>query len=170
MIACTAGSIDTMDAPGGADASTVDCQFSEAVSVTLGGGTQQAGFVDMVDGGEMTVVLGPQGLYMVTPSVRTQGFYTGAAGRAGHPDDPEILIEIFLSGSLIGGSASEHLGLTQTAAGDERLGIFTPFADDPDTAADDFDQYVGQTVMLRATVSDACDNSSSDELSIIVRQ
>ncbi len=163
LSACTVGGIDPVGPGPGADATAIDCQFSESASVTVGGGTEQAGFVEMTDGGEMTMVLGPQGLYMVTPSIRASGFYPGTAGRAGHPDDPQILIEIFLSGSLVGGSAEEHLGLTQTTAGDERLGIFTPFTGD-------VGQYVEQMVTLRASVSDACGSSSSDELSIVVRQ
>jgi len=163
LIACTAGGIDTTPPPGGADATAIDCTLSEAASVTVGGGTEQTGYVEMADGGEMTAVLGPQGLYMVTPSIRTHGLYPGNAGRAGHADDPEVQIEIMLTGSLVGGSATEHLGLTPTASGDERLGIFTPFTGD-------ISQYVGQNVTLRASVSDACGNDSSDELRIIVRQ
>ena len=163
MLACTVGGVGDDDPPAGADAAVLDCQFSVAPSVTLGGGSEQTGFVDMADGGEMSIVLGPQGLYMVTPSIRTLGLYPGTAGRVGHADDPQILIEIISSSIVVGGSAEENLGLTQTASGSERLGIFTPFAEN---AA----QYVDQSVTLRATVSDACGKSSSDELGIIVRQ
>jgi len=150
----------------GADAavSHVDCStVTGSPSVQVGGGTAQTGFVDLQDGAEMVGVLGPQGLYMVTPSIRAHGVFPGEDGRAGNPDDPVVLVETFQSDSLVGGSASEHLGLTQTANGLERYGIFVPFTGD-------LSEFVGETVTLKATVTDACGNNAVDELNIVVQQ
>ena len=156
----------TPDPGGGADAavSMVECStVTGTPSVQVGGGSSQTGFVDLPDGAEMVGVLGPQGLYMVTPSIRAHGVYPGEDGRAGHPDDPVVLVETFEGSTLVGGSASEHLGLTNTAAGYERYGIFVPFTGD-------LSEYVGKTVTLKATVTDACDNTATDELQILVQQ
>lgn len=133
------------------------CNFSGAPTALLGGGTSQTGFVNLSDGDEMTVTLGPQGLYMVTPSVRVQNMDTGQSGQR-TSCEPEVLIEIIKDGSVIGGSAREHIGLTKTANGGEALGVFTPFTAETD--------YLGMVVTLRAQVSDACGNSATDELDV----
>ena len=146
----------------GCGGEAVDCTFTEAASVVLGGGTVQTGFLALNDNDVMTVVLGPQGLYMVTPSVRVRGMYPGVAGRR-DGNDPLIEIKAYLNDVEIGSSAREHLGLTQTANGDEGLGIFMPFTV---VQAD----YLNQSVLLRGTVSDACGRSANDELTIVVVQ
>ena len=146
----------------GCGGEAVDCTFTEAASVVLGGGTTQTGFLALNDGDDMTVVLGPQGLWMVTPSVRARGMYPGVAGRR-DGNDPLIEIKAYLNDVEIGSSAREHLGLTQTANGDEGLGIFMPF-----TALQV--EYLGMSVLLRGTVSDACARSANDELTIAVVQ
>ena len=147
----------------GGDGEVVDCTFDEAPSVVVGGGTTQTGFLDLNDGADMTIVLGPQGLYMVTPSVRAFGMYPGVSGRTGNSNDPEILIELLDGSTVIGGSARANLGLTGTVAGDERLGIFTPFTEELST-------YLGQTVTIRGEVTDACGRSASDTLDIVPMQ
>jgi len=111
----------------------------------------------------MVVEFGPQGLYMLTPSVRVQGMHAGVAGRTGNSNDPLIELEAYLGSELIGGSAREYLGLTQTAVGDERLGIFMPFTAELST-------YVGQNVRIHAVVSDACGASASDDLTVLAQQ
>lgn len=138
----------------------VDCAIAEVASVVVGGGTTQTGFLDLSDGADMTIVFGLQGLYMVTPSVRVHGMYPGVSGRTGNGNDPEILIELLLGATIIGGSARANLGLTANVVGDERLGIFTPFTGERVT-------YLGQTITIRANVSDACGNSASDELYVV---
>jgi len=154
------------DPPGGPDAfvSMVECgSVTGTPSLEVGGGTMQTGYVMLSDGADMLGVLGPQGLYMVTPSVRAQGVYAGQDGRAGHPDDPLVIVELYLEGSLVGGSAQENLGLTTNTDGMERLGIFVPFTGD-------LSDLVGKTVSLQATVTDACDNSATDELQVVLKQ
>ena len=151
------------ESPDAGPAEMVDCTAGETASLLLGGGTAQTGFVNLDDGDEMTGVLGPQGLYMVTPSVRSRGVYPGSAGRVGNGNDPLILIEVFRGSDLVGGSAHEHMGMTPTPDGFERLGIFVPFEGN-------LSDYVGSLVTLRATLTDACDRELTDELDVIVRQ
>ena len=143
--------------------SMVDCAIDEPMFLAVGGGSSLTGFVDLADGADMTGVLGPQGLYMVTPSIRGRGMYPGTAGRVGNADDPQIVIEVLAGGAVVGGSARENLGLTSTPDGYEKLGIFTPFEGN-------VSEYAGREVTLRATVSDACGNTITDELTIVVRQ
>jgi len=145
------------------DDDVVNCSFSGPASATVGGGSQQVGFVNMSPGDDMVVVLGPQGLYMVTPSVRVNEMWPGKAGRTGNSNDPEILVELYMGGSLIGGSARENLGLRVTAAGAEALGIFAPFTAELNT-------YLNQTITVRAEVSDACGREASDELDVVAVQ
>ena len=152
---CTSG--------GGDDDDVVNCNFSGPASALVGGGNLQLGFVNMSDGADMTVVLGPQNLYMVTPSIRVQNMYPGQAGRTGNSNDPEVRIELFMGDNLIGGSARENLGLSQSAEGAEALGIFAPF-----TAA--LNDYLGSTVIVKGTVEDACGRSASDELQVVTVQ
>ena len=148
---------------GGDDDEPVDCNFSGPASAQVGGGTSQTGVVNMSDGADMIVVLGPQGLYMVTPSIQVQNMYPGQAGRTGHSNDPEVLVELYMDGALVGGSARENLGLRQTAGGAEALGIFAPFTID-------LGDYLGKTVTVRGTVKDACGRSASDDLQIMAVQ
>jgi len=148
---------------GGGDDEMVTCNFSGPATALVGGGTSQTGFVNLSDGADMTVVLGPQGLYMVTPSIRVQNMYPGKAGRTGNSNDPEVVVELYLGGELIGGSARENIGLRQSVDGDEALGIFAPF-----TA--ELTDYLGRTVTVKGTVEDACGRSTSDELDITVVQ
>ena len=166
LLGCGVGGMTEPPGGGGADAhvSQVQCgTVTGTPDLELGGGNPQTGFVELSAGSDMLGVLGPQGLYMVTPSVRAMGVYPGEDGRAGHPDDPMVIIETYLDGVLVGGSAEENLGLTVNVAGMERLGIYVPFDGD-------LSEFVGKTVTLRATIEDACGNSASDELQVVVRQ
>ena len=148
---------------GGGDDEMVTCDFNGPAWALGGGGTQQTGFVNLSDGAEMTVTLGPQGLNMVTPSIRVQNMYPGKAGRTGNPNDPTVLVELFINGQAVGGSARENLGLRVSADGADALGIFAPFTID-------LDEYLGKMVTVRGTVEDACGRSASDELEILAIQ
>ena len=150
--------------PGEPDATVLSCEFSQNPEVNIGGGSELAGYVPLDVGDDMVGWVGPQGLFMVTPSVRTNGLYPGVNGRAqNHPDDPEVTFETFKGPELIGGSARERLGLTPTAYGDERLAVFVPFWEEISE-----DVYVNQAVTLIVTVNDACGRQGSTQLDIIV--
>jgi len=151
------------ESPDAGPAEVVDCAADEAPMLLLGGGSSLTGFVNLADGDDMTGVLGPQGLYMVTPSIRSRGVYPGSAGRVGNRNDPQIVVEVFSGGALVGGSAREHMGMTPTPDGFERLGIFVPFEGL-------LSEYVGSQVTLRATLTDACDREVVDELNVVIRQ
>ena len=141
-----------------------DCSsFTGAASLVLGAGTQQTGYVEIEDGDDMMGTLGPQGLYMVTPSIRAQQMYPGVEGRVRHDDDPMIMIEARIGGETVGGSARTRMGLTIADDGLERLGVWVPFDGD-------LTLYVNKMVLLRATVTDACDRSVMDTLLVRVRQ
>ncbi len=144
------------------------CSICESVTeparLGVGGGTPQAGFVEMQDGDEMTVVLGPSGPYMVTPSIRAWGVFPGEAGRAGDPADPTIAIEALLETEQIGSSWPEHLGLTVTVDGAERLGIFVPFWEV------DLGTYLDQLVTIRGEITDVCGNTATDTLDVVLVQ
>jgi len=141
----------------------VDCTNTGNPTALVGGGTDSTGFVPLSSGATMTVVLGPQGLYMVTPSVRTENLYPGEAGRVGNGSDPVVEFSLFLGSTNIGGSAREHLGLTPTADGDEKLGVFTPFTPDIST-------YINQTITVQVDVEDACGRTASDSLDVVAEQ
>jgi hypothetical protein len=140
-----------------------DCTPGTAPALVLGGGTVQTGFLALADGDEMIVVLGPQGLNMVTPAVRTAGLFPGVSGSVNGDADPLIEIRATLDSTQIGTTASEHLGLTETPEGDERLGVWLPF--DPPLAT-----YLGRIVTLDGEVTDACGRSATDTLDVVVRQ
>jgi len=141
----------------------VDCTPGGTPSAQVGGGSQGTGFIALQSGDPMTVVLGPQGLYMVTPSVRVQNMYPGQAGRTGDGADPIIEFTLELAGDTIGGSAREHMGLTVTADGGERLGVFTPFTPD-------ISNYIDQTITVRVDVEDACGRTASASLDVFAEQ
>lgn len=150
-IACTGG-------PAG-----VDCDQSGSPSAQVGGGSDSVGFVALQSGDPMTVVLGPQGLYMVTPSVRVQNMAGGQAGRVGDSDDPRVEFQLYQGSTNIGGSAREYLGLTSTADGSEVLGVFTPFTVDIST-------YINQTITVKVDVVDACGNHATGSLDVVAQQ
>ncbi len=132
-------------------------------SLEIGGGTYQTGFVEMQDGDEMALELSAGGLYFLEPSIRAWGVYPGAAGRLGNPEDPEILIELFLQTELIGGSARAHVGLTVTADGAEKLTIHAPFS-----CALGRSTYIDQLVTIYAEITDVCGNTATDTLHVVV--
>ena len=141
----------------------VDCDQFGSASAQVGGGSDSVGFVALQSGDPMTVVLGPQGLYMVTPSVRIQNMSPGKAGRVGNSDDPRVAFSLYQGTTNIGGSAREYLGLTQTADGAEVLGVFTPFTVDIST-------YINQTITVKVEVDDACGRSATGSLDVLVQQ
>lgn len=148
---------------GTGDPNPLVCDFEGPAQVVLGGGTQQTGFLTLQDGADMTGSLGPQGLYMITPSVRAKNVYPGKGGSVGDARDPEIVVEAYLGQDLVGGSAQARMGLTMTPDGGERLGIWVPFNGR-------LDEYVGKTVVLMTTVADACGQTVTDELEVVIRQ
>ena len=137
--------------------------ISGTPTLLLGGGTQQTGFIDLQDGADMVALLGPQGLFMVTPSVRAHAVHPGKSGRTGNDEDPKIEIQLISGSTAVGGSGINHMGLTETLEGDERLGIWTPFEGDVTS-------HVGQMITLRGTITDACGRTATDELEVVVRQ
>ncbi len=150
----------------GSDSEPINCNFTGAASAVVGGGTDSTGFLNLNDGDEMTVSLGPQGAWMVTPSIRVQNMWPGKSGRTGNSNDPEVVTELYLDGNLVGGSAREYLGLTPAVGGGaEALGMFSPFVRELELV-----DYLGRTVRIRGVVEDACGRRASDELDVVVRQ
>lgn len=137
----------------------VSCDPAGPASVKIGGGSPQTGFVNLADGGAMTVVLGPQGLNMITPSIRAQGVSPGKSGRMGNAEDPLVALEASEGGSVVGASARARLGLMVTAEGAERLGIFLPFSVDPP-------RYLNKRLRISASIEDACGRTASGELEV----
>ncbi len=148
---------------------TADCDsLSGTPTVTIGAGISTTGFVAADDGDDMFGQVGPQGLFMVTPSICVDNMWPGQAGRAGNnPNDPEVVYQTFLvsDNSEIGGSATERLGLTPKTGCDELLATFVPFFDNIESTV-----YMNEEVKLRVTVKDACGQTTTDELTIIVTQ
>jgi len=143
-----------------------DCMmYPGPASVSMGFGTKQTGFAVVNDGAQKQVELGPQGLYMFQLAVRAQGMFAGEAGRVGCQDDPLVVAEIWHGTAQVGGSGAFYSGLSATVDGQELSGIFTPF-----DSFDEFANYVGETVKLKATVTDVCGNSGTDELTVEVLQ
>ncbi len=147
----------------GGDGEVIDCAIGGSASAQVGGGTDSTGFVVLQSGDPITVSFGPQGLYMVTPSVRVQNMYPGKSGRVGNSNDPRIEFELLQGSTTIGGSARENLGLDVSTLGAERLGVFTPFTPDIST-------YINQTITIKVTVNDACGRSASDSIDVVAQQ
>ncbi len=114
-------------------------------------------------GGPIMVVLGPQDLYMVTPSIRAWGVIPGEAGRIHDPDDPIIAIDLFLETERIGWSARDHLGLTVTADGAEKSMIWVPIYVE-------LDIFIDRRVTLRGEITDVCGNTATDTLDVVLVQ
>lgn len=139
---------------------------TEPAALQLGGyDDAQAGFVALGDGDSMALVLGPGGGYFLWVSIRAWGMYPGETGRGGDAEDPKIGVEALWQGSLVGYSFATHLGLTVTDAGAERLGIFVII--DPSSSPLGF---IDQLVTLRGEITDACGNTATDELDVVVVQ
>ena len=151
------------DDGGGGQQQQLPCDFPEAASLLVGGGSPHTGFIELADGEDMAGSLGPQGLYMVTPGLRATNIYPGKGGRIGHVEDPVVHIRIIDGGANVGGFGPARLGLTATTDGAERLGIWAPFEDN-------LSKYLGKTVTLEADVTDACDRTASHSLDVVVTQ
>lgn len=142
----------------------------EVATLEIGGGSLQSGFVPLEDGAEMELTLGPTGLYMVIASLRVSGIDPGMAGRVASELDPLVEIEALLDTTQIGalgvcGTGQEYYGMQTTEYGAELLGVWVSF---PTAALDDL---VGQTLTLRAQVTDVCGRHASNELTVrIVNQ
>lgn len=140
-----------------------DCSaLTGSASLVVGGGTTQTGFLSLTDGDDMTAILGPQGLWMVTPAIRAQNVWPGDPGSNSGEYDPLLSLEAYVGGTKIGASANDKLGLTETAMGYERLSLWLPF----DMAAS---AYAGMTITIEGTVTDACGRTANDSLAVVVR-
>ena len=146
-----------------------DCaDYPGPASVVLGHGTALFGFAPLQDGDQLPASLGPQGLYMFQLAVLGEGMHSGRSGRVGCPEeDPIISTSISYQGALVGGAVPTAFGLTQLPNGDEKAGIFTPFNSDESIL---ISHFVGETVTLAASITDACGNSASDALDVVVMQ
>jgi hypothetical protein len=166
LVGCEVGGVEGPGGGGGGtpDAMPVDCDLgAQTAAVVAGGGTLQTGFLELPDGADMEATLGPQGLYMVTPAIRTQGIYPGKSGSVGDPNDPMVKISILKGSEEIGGSAASRIGMSPSADGAVLLQIFSPFTVAPT-------EYDGLLVTIEATVSDACGHTVVDSLQVVPRQ
>lgn len=153
------GAVADVSDAGPPDALPSYCEPQGESWLLLGGGDFQRGFEELADGEAMTVVLGPDGFYRLTVSVRAQGIYPGQADRQGHPVDPLIGVETWLDADVVGDFSPTRLGMSPTPDGYEKLGLWVAFHGQPP---------VGQTVTLKAQVSDSCGVTVSDELDVVV--
>jgi hypothetical protein len=144
---------------------STECQPGGSATAQVGGGSESTGFVVLQPGDVMLVVLGPQGLYMVTPSVRVQNLDPGQAGRVGDPADPLIEFTLELDGEVIGGSARQNLGMAEGPDGADALGVFTPFTD-----IDQVPSYLGHTITVRVSVEDAGGQCATGALTVVAEQ
>lgn len=88
----------------------------------------------------MVTYLNFVGAWVSEGGIRAHGIYPGEPGRAGHVEDPRVLLEIFDQSEKIATSAEER-----------------PIS-----------ERLGNNVTLRGQLIDACGNTTTGELEVIV--
>lgn len=111
----------------------------------------------------MVTYLNFVGAWVSEGGIRAHGIYPGEPGRAGHVEDPRVLLEIFDQSEKIATSAEERLGLTITEQGAEAPTIWIVFDSERPIS-----ERLGNNVTLRGQLIDACGNTTTDELEVIV--
>ncbi len=138
--------------------------ISELASLEIGGGTYTTGFVELEDGDELRVTLGPAGGLALFLSFRARGIYPGKEGPREHRHAPLSRIELFLEGESVGLRLGGGV-LTDTDQGAERLEAGVLFYSD-----ELWPEILGQTLTVRAEISDECGNFATDELNAVAAE
>jgi len=129
--------------------------------VEIGAGADQ--FAPLADGDSVSIVLGPQGGFMVALALRTGGIVPGDPSDPTDPDNPRVTFRIVPAGGGDPfGVVTEQRGVS--AAGDdgyELAGSWLIFNPALDTA-----DYFDQMVDLSVTVVDRRGESASDGVSV----
>ena len=131
-----------------ADDGAGQCPTAEPGRAELGLGDLDSGYVPADDGGDVQVVLGPQGLHMIVVSVRVWQFDAPPTGEPCH-----LTVAMDHQQQLVGGAIADVMPVAGADGTTDFLGLRTTF-DISDVRALD-----GELVELDATVFDACDRA-----------
>lgn len=135
LAGCTAGAPD-------------QCENPEPGVAELGLGDLDSGYVPATDGGDVRVVLGPQGLHMIVVSVRVWQLEAPPAGEPCH-----LGVAIDHDQQLVGGAIADVMPVAGAGGATDFLGLRTTFQISDVRALD------GELVQLVANVTDGCGRS-----------
>lgn len=127
------------------DVEPLVCRIAEPATLTVGLGDLGTGFVEIEDGDDVPVVLGPQGLHMIVVSVRLDQFEMPSLG-----DQTKVSIAIRQDGELVGGLAGDLPPTTVAGESVEFLGLRAEFV------VAEIEPFVGKRADIVVTVLDGC--------------
>jgi len=125
------------------------CRNPQPADATLGTGDKVKGFKPLNDGDDLMVALGPQGLYMITPSLKLKHFEMPVIGTS----NTRVSVTVRRQGTLLGGievsTPPDKLDEPDTIA---FLGVQMPFTTEETSA------YLGSPMMTDVAMSlvDGC--------------
>lgn len=128
------------------DVEPMVCRTTAPVEAELGGGDLGTGFVDIENGGALTIVLGPQGLHMVVVSLRLQNFELPSAGGGRIP----LSVAVRLGDEVVGGTWGDFVPSDVRDTEVEFLGLRAVFT------VSEIEPLVGQSAEVVATLRDGC--------------
>lgn len=85
------------------DVEPLACRNQEPGEGEVGVGNRSTGFIPLVDGEDVEIVFGPQGMHMVVVSMRLQNLELPEAGGIQN----RVAVAIRLNGELVGGTVGE---------------------------------------------------------------
>ena len=130
-----------------ADVEPTVCRNPTPATGSLGLGNKATGFIPVVAGDPVTVVLGPQGLHMVVLSVRLDDFELPSVGGV----RTRVRAAVRDNGKVVAGAVENAAApAVVDAMGVEFLGIRATFQ------ADEVDPFDGRLADVSITVRDGC--------------
>ncbi len=138
--------------------------ISEPASLEIGGGSDATRFVELEDGDELPVALGPAGGMVLFLSLRARGIHPGKQGPAEQRYAPLSRIELFFEGQSVGLGGGRAV-LTDADQGAEWLRTAVLFYSE-----ELWPEILGQTLTVRAEINDECGNFATDELNAVVAE
>lgn len=142
-----------------ADVEPLACANPQAGLGEVGEGNLATGFLDLPDGSDIQVVLGPQGLHMVVVALRVDAFElpTTAGGKT------RVTGAVRQLGRVIGGTVDRMTPSTIDDAMVEFAGIRLIFRDELET-------FIGQVADIAVTATDDCGREISATRRVLLVQ
>ena len=144
------------------DEEPLPCRNLEAGVADLGAGDLDSGYQELVDGDEITIVFGPQGMHMVTVSSRVIDLEPAQAGGIGN----EVSLAVRVGGEVVGGVVSDMEPASQVGEVSDFLGIRGVFTEA------EVDRLYGELAEVEVVVRDGCgrDLTAQRELRLMPAQ
>ncbi len=128
------------------DVEPLPCRNPEPGVAELGVGDLSTGFLQVVEGDDIPVVFGPQGMHMVVVSSRVLNMEPAQAGGIGN----RVSVALRHDGVVVGGTVNDMQPSADTPAGTDFLGIRAVITH---AEVEDLDQVVAD---VEVVVRDGC--------------